>query len=577
MSLSSSPKSGLKIAAFSDGSPMLMKRTIVYCSIIIWTLVLIASCGRHRQVVHGFVDAPQDSILFDLKDYVLPASEVDLWNVVKCGGYYYFTFHEQRRGKWVGSHFFLMGASEDKLQARYIPLPDNVKSISSTFVRNDSLIMESDDDQLFLFDSKKWSWSPLAPEIDEEGTLYEDDDWMVKLVSHGEFGKVSWFIDKHSQEEYAFVELNGGFRRIGNTFYVVTLSRIYEIPDPTIGFHCDSSTRYENAKDARLLAHHFFDAGYEPMRHFVNPVVRFDDFDLLGEFILPDGSRVYHNPYEVFNDYLKADTTFVASFCASDTLFCALNTLSGLELAKLEDTKLVPVHHFNKSIGSNYPYHYFNDYPSISAQYKYRDESNPTDYRLLLVINTEAGSSELIDIAHNGNILLKLCYDTCGLDPVEQDGFGELLVFYLKNWDQLTWDKVIQEEKYIGGEISYLNLETNRNSFPPRDVFREDEQYHIDIVSKQISDSYEVESSYWVQESNNSVPAVYLEWSSLRYNSGFDPKAKYEEIVGIITDSVGPGTLFPQTSSKMMYSEWQTGQRIIRLYGNAYDVRFLMF
>ena len=193
------------------------------------------------------------------------------------------------------------------------------------------------------------------------------------------------------------------------------------------------------------------------------------------------------------------------------------------------------------------------------------------------MINTEAGSSELIDIAHNGNTLLKLCYDTCGLDPVEQDGFGELLVFYLKNWDQLTWDKVIQEEKYIGGEISYLNLETNRNSFPPRDVFREDEQYHIDIVSKQISDSYEVESSYWVQESNNSVPAVYLEWSSLRYNSGFDPKAKYEEIVGIITDSVGPGTLFPQTSSKMMYSEWQTGQRIIRLYGNAYDLRFCMF
>ena len=437
LSLSSSPKSGLKIAAIFDCYPMLMKRTIVYCSIIIWMLVLIVSCGRHRQVVHGFVDAPQDSILFDLKDYVLPASEVDLWNVVKCGGYYYFTFHEQRRGKWGGSHSFLMGASEDKLQARYIPLPDNVKSISSTFVRNDSLIMESDDDQLFLFDSKKWSWSPLAPEIDEEGTLYEDDDWMVKLVSHGEFGKVSWFIDKHSQEEYAFVELNGGFRRIGNTFYVVTLSRIYEIPDPTIGFHCDSSTRYENAKDARLLAHHFFDAGYEPMRHFVNPVVRFDDFDLLGEFILPDGSRVYHNPYEVFNDYLKADTTFVASFCASDTLFCALNTLSGLELAKLEDTKLVPVHHFNKSIGSNYPYHYFNDYPSISAQYKYIDESNPTDYRLLLVINTEAGSSELIDIAHNGNTLLKLCYDTCGLDPVEQDGFGQFPEFG-KVWELLN-------------------------------------------------------------------------------------------------------------------------------------------
>ena len=387
-----------------------MKRSILVYSIIVWTLVHIVSCDRHRQVAHGFVNDPQDSILFELNDYVLPASEVDLWNVVKCGGYYYFCFHEQMRDKRGGSHSFLMGASEDKLQARYIPLPETVKSISSTFVKNGSLMMKSDEDQLYSFDPKKWSWSPSAPDKDEEGSLYEDDDWIVKHAGHGEFGKVSWFIDRHSQEEYAFVELDGGFSRIGSTFYVVTLSRIYEIPDPSTGFHCDSSTRFENAKDAHLLARHFFDAGYKPMQHFVTPAVRFDDFDISGEFLLPDGSRVYHNPFEVFNEYLKADTTFVASFCASDTLFCALNTPSGLELAKLEDAKLVPVHHFGKNIGSDYPCRYFNEHPSIASRYKYRDESDPTDYRLLLVINTEAGSSELIDIFHNGNTLLKLCY-----------------------------------------------------------------------------------------------------------------------------------------------------------------------
>ena len=124
----------------------------------------------------------------------------------------------------------------------------------------------------------------------------------------------------------------------------------------------------------------------------------------------------------------------------------------------------------------------------------------------------------------------------------------------------MTLDKVIQVEKNLGGEISYLNLETTRNSFPPHEIFSENEKYHIDIVTKQISDSYEVESSYWVQESNNSIPAIYLDWSSLRYNSGFDPEAKYEELVRVITDFVGPGKLFPQTSSKMMYSEWHTNQ-----------------
>lgn len=39
---------------------------------------------------------------------------------------------------------------------------------------------------------------------------------------------------------------------------------------------------------------------------------------------------------------------------------------------------------------------------------------------MLLVINTEAGSSELIDMAHSGNTLLKLRYDASGLNPVER-------------------------------------------------------------------------------------------------------------------------------------------------------------
>ena len=54
---------------------MFMKRIAIYALMLL--VALIVSCGRHRLVVHGFVDEPQDSILFDLKDYVLPASEVE--------------------------------------------------------------------------------------------------------------------------------------------------------------------------------------------------------------------------------------------------------------------------------------------------------------------------------------------------------------------------------------------------------------------------------------------------------------------------------------------------------------------
>ena len=557
---------------------MFMKRIAIYALLLLGAFWLIVSCARHRQVGHGFVDEPQDSILFDLKDYVLPASEVDLRNVVKCGGYYYFSFYEQTRDKWGGSHCFLIGASEDDLEARYIPLPEIIKSHSCTFVRNDSLILRSDDDQFYSFDPKKWSWSPSSPEREERGILYDDDDWVVKLASHGEFGTVSWFIDKHSKEEYAFLELYGDFHRIGNKFYVITLSRIYEIPDPTIGFHCDSLTKYEKAKDVHLLGAHFHRSGYTPPSNFfVTPVVRFDDFDLSGEDFLPDGSRVYLNPYEVFDEYLKKDTTFVASFCASDTLFCALNTPSGLELAKLEDAKLVTVHQFKKSIGSRYPSIFFEDYPRLAAEYEYQDESNPTDSRLLLVINNEPGTSELIDIARNGNTLLKLCYDAGGLNPVEQDGFEALLTFYLKDWDRLTLDSVIRKEKSLGGEISYLNLGADRNKYPPEEIFRKEESYHIDVISKQIDNSYEVHSEYWVQESDQSIPAIFMDWSRLRYDSGFAPKAKYLELVETITETVGQNPVIQKTDRNKKYAEWHSGECTIRLYGNSYDVRFSMF
>ena len=386
-----------------------MKRTIYLNLLVVLTLTLIqVSCSHHRFAIRGFIDEPQDSIHFDLSEYAYPTSEIELYDVRKCDGYYYFKFGG-------GPYSILMAASENGLKVKHISLPDGVDHVRQLFERNDTLVIESDDERFYSFDPKKWTWSPTTSrnENRREGTSYEDDDWMVRYADHGEFGFVSWFIDKHSQEEYAFVELDGGIRRIGNTFYVTTPTRVYEIPDLTIGFHCDSTTRYDKAKDARLLDYHFYRAGYKPIEHFVNPVVRFDDWDISGEdHILEDGFRFINEPYFTYDIIDEKYTVIVNSFCASDTLFCVLNTPTGLELAKLDDAQLVPVHLFHKSIGSNYHYRFSfpYDFPSLQTLYKYRDKSNPTDERLLLLINTEAGVSELIDLAHNGNTLLKICH-----------------------------------------------------------------------------------------------------------------------------------------------------------------------
>ena len=396
-------------------SVMHMKRTVIFFLLAVWAL-LVASCSRHRLVVNGFVDEPQDSILIDLSQYVFPDSRIEIKDVKKLDGYYYFRFGMTYRGDFEGPPSLLMAAAEDKLKAKHIPLPDDVNEVSSIFARNDTLILKSDDKRLFSFDPKKWKWSPVSSGKEDKSTLYEDDDWIVKSASHGEFGGASWFIDKHTQEEYAFVELKGRTHRIGNTFYVVTSTRIYEIPDPSFGFRCDSTTRYENAKDVRPMSYPFDKAGYIPMKHYITPRVRFDDPVLIDiDYIFPDGRRIYFNPYYVYSEdpiyrTESSDTTFVASFCASDTLFCVLDTPSGLELMKLGDAGLIPVHNFDMKIKDTYPFIFNFNYPSIIVRNRYRDESNPTDERLFLVINTEDGVSELIDLAHNGNTILRVRY-----------------------------------------------------------------------------------------------------------------------------------------------------------------------
>lgn len=556
---------------------MPMKRIAIYASLFLGALMLNMSCGRHRVVVHGFVDEPQDSILFDLKDYVLPASEVDLWNVVKCGGYYYFCFNEQKRGGWGdSSQSYFIAVSGDKLKTKTIPLPDGVNGFSTVSVRNNTLVIGlRDNDRYYCFDPKKWEWAPYTSYDELDNTLYEDDDWMVKHADHGEFGDATWFIDKHTADEFAFVGLNGSIRRIDSTLVIVNPTRVYRLEDPSIGFHCDSTTTYENAKDVRLIAVHFHRAGYSVQKHNFLPVVHFDNEPAeIEEHTY--GNITYYDGGFYVSEFAKADTSIIGSFVASDTLFCALNTPNGLELAKLDNSNLITIHSFHKNVGEYSRFHFFNEYPSVTSVSKYRDDYTLPEDKLLILVNDKAGSSELFDIGRDGNTLLKLCYAS-GLHPVKQDGFEALLTFYLKDWDRLTLDSVIRKEKSLGGEISYLNLGADRNKYPPEEIFRKEGSYHIDVISKQIDISYEVHSEYWVQESDQSIPAIFMDWSRLRYDSEFAPEAKYLELVETITETVGQNPVIQKTDRNKKYAEWHSGECTIRLYGSDYDVRFLMF
>ena len=127
-----------------------MKRTIILFLLAILTLTLMqVSCDRHRHIVRGFVDQSQDSILIDLSEYTHPASKIELFDVKKCDGYYYFRFDGVYRDDYDGPYSILIAASENGHKAKHIPLPDGVDDVRQIFERNDTLMMESDDERFY--------------------------------------------------------------------------------------------------------------------------------------------------------------------------------------------------------------------------------------------------------------------------------------------------------------------------------------------------------------------------------------------------------------------------------------------
>ncbi len=439
--------------------------------------------------MYGFVDEPQDSIFFDLTGYVMPASEIYLTYILDAGDSYSFCFKEVVQSRFSADRDIMMAASKDSLVTRYITQPDDTDTIDG----------------------------------DPGRLIYESDDWSIMQADHGEFGNFTWFTDNSSKEEYAFSGLEGDLRRLGGTFYLVNKTGIYGIKDPASGFHCDSLTRYENAKDIKLIAAHFFHAGYNFPEHGIAPIVQCDD-----------------NP---------SRTSILGSFIADDTLFCSLRTPDGLELAKMDSGQLISVHSFRQGTIRNI----------AAAQ---------AEGRQLILLDIEAGHSMLYDISKNGNKLIDLHFNPGGLHPVQQDRFEELFSFCLENWGDLHFNDDLQLEKALGGVVIHQNLGMYINSFPPKEIFDKADQYHIDIVSKQVNSDYVMESEYWVSESNHTVPSIFFNWSCNKANLQCDMVAKRDEIAGIITKYLGPGTTPPKAKDKMSFTEWQNDKLTVDLYQN---------
>lgn len=544
-----------------------MRRSVKYYVFGILVLAMI-SCGKRQPRFSCFYDAAQDSVYLDLHDYVLPASRVSLYSAIKVGDKYYLKITEEDF-PYRGS---LVEISEMGHESHVVPFPDALSTYCSVSTRNDTLVILDNDNSESFYYSKSGKWAKAKTLARPS---YEDDEYIVQYEEHGEFGDAMWFIDKYSEKEYAFVGLSGRVCRLGGVFYIVKPTRIYEVPEPSVGFHCDSLTNYAVAKKIHLLGHHFWEAGYCNDDHNIRAIVHFDNEPAgMEERVAPNGVSYYEGGFWV-SEYAKADTTIIGSFIESDTLYCALHTPSGLELAKLDQRRLVPVHKFNLDLGSNsLRYRRISDYPTcVTSRYIVSDD--PLDEGLLILVNRREGLSELIDMSKDGNSFVNIVYEQGGLNTIDSDGFETILPFYLDNWGHIPFEDVLRQEYLLGGKISHAdrwpvpNHPSDDKKIPSVAI------YHVKF-SKIVRNDYSVTTAYSIQESDRSITAVSMDWNINDYTSAACWQ-KFDELSETISGRLGPGTSVAKANGKMQYMEWSSETCTLRLSVGHNNVRLIIF
>lgn len=516
----------------------------------------------------GFKDDTLDSIVFNFTDYVLPASDIELVDVVKANDRYYCLFAEDSRTHWEYRPYILMCYSLNKRKPYQIPLPESGKESVDIFQRGDTLFSQIEyhgsEQKCFFLNQKDDTWTPFTASASFIDMKYDDADWAVRYVEQGEFGDAMWFINKASSKEYAFVGLSGWVERIDTTFYVIEETRVYELTDPSIGFLCDSTTVYSNSRDELLLVSKIFNAGYSFRPENLSPVIKFDN----------DNNQEYLGA----SIYAMADTLIVGSFKANGRLHCLLDTDSSTVLARLDGQQLTVLHVFPKNSEKEITSE-FNLLPTNMVCHTYAAAGSHEDEELLVLEKREAGEYYLYDIGKSGNSLFRLSYKH-GLEPVEQDGFETLLSYILVHWGNLYYDDIVELETSLGAKESSKKQPPARNAYPPQYSFEPNETYFINILIKQIKDKYTMRSEYWVSDSVSSIPAAFFEWESMGTftHPSFDTRTKFAELETIITRLLGSETIVAPTNRQQGYTEWTMDSLTLRLYiYSKYHLRLVLF
>lgn len=433
------------------------------------------------------------------------------------------------------------------LEYRLEDYPDELShgSYDDLYVRHDTLFIStygSWRENDYFFDTTQRRWVEIAK---QSALVYEDDDYQVFDIDHGEWGDFTWFSNRHNGKQYV-MDGNGFVRRIADTFFVVGTAHIASISTSQIAQSPTAPFSYREAADKYMF--------YNDPSFLIN--------DSTPRFVKPN-ERFSLTGYNYFSSD-KGDTLFIGSYVKGDTLFLLSKHFGNNALMYLDGNKPTLI---DKQLDTCDIVLFHNSVRGFLQ----------TD-RLLLPFIKDETNMGLLDLrGRQCNTLdIHIAIDT--LQHLQADPFIQTIKYLSDNWGKLKDSDLRKYEESIGGSFILSDPPT----YEPRNGYFEDlglRNCHVDWYIKTIDTLYTIETEYCIDNNTHLANAVFLDYMPhLNYRNrvyySFDRReTKAAQTTALLKEQLN--TLCGKAKSYSNYICWHYGPLTIWLYTR--DNRLLIF
>lgn len=482
----------------------------------------------------------------DCRQLLPPQTHLYLRNAVEYHNRYYCLIDCQPLCYYSKSKL-LLSIDSKTLEYRQEDYPDELCHgvYNDFYVRHDTLFVSaygSWHKNDYFYDTAKRKWIETEKQT---ALVYEDNDYQVFTIDHGEWGDFTWFSLKRNGNQYV-MDGSGFVRRIADTFFVTTEAEILAVTASQLAQSPTAPISYSEAESNYM----FYD----------DPIFLYNDS--IPRFVVPD-VRFKSANYNWFFPQ-NADTLFQGSYVVGDTLFLLAKLHKRNALMYLDGNKPTLI---EKQLDSC----------DIILQHNSIRGFLQTD-RLLLPFIKEETTMGLYDFrGRQCNTLdIHIAVDT--LQHLKADPFIQTIKHLSDNWGKLKDSDLREYEESLGGSF----IISDPPSEEPRNGYFEDlglRNCHVDWYLKTIDTLYTIETEYCIDNRTHLANPVFFDFMSpLIYRSkastGTESREnKKAQTTAILKEQLN--TLCGKAKSHNDRLKWRYGPLTIELYTR--DNRILIY